>query len=413
MANSSQQSLSHGSGRGWIQRRVVPGWFIQPLPKKTQDPAYSNLLALFAGFTGAPNGVSSVEDWVKSRRPRDKRGITPSMNFCLLDGRDVTRFLPMARCIQLMEKVLLALQAGKATQPLRSITWLPDRRGLLGLMPAILEDPPIMGVKVLSVFPGNTGTPPDSHQGAVLLFETKTGHPLALVDATAITAIRTAAVSAVATRLMAREDAGSLALLGSGVQARTHLESILHVRRLHQVRVFSRNAAHARAFARRESRRHDLEVTAVAQAREAVNGADIVCTVSGASQPILQGDWLAPGTHINAVGACTPHARELDGTAVARSHMVTDRRESVFAEAGDLLLAIQEGAVSQDIQVGELGEILEGSLPGRSDPEEITLFESLGLAVEDLAAAYEVYERARKADGGTWMPWGGEWHGSD
>lgn len=351
---------------------------------------------------------------MREHRERVKRGITPSVNLCLLDGRDVARLLPMARCIQLMEGVLLALQAGKATQPLRSMTRLPDKRGLLGLMPAILEDPAIMGVKILSVFPENTGTQMGSHQGAVLLFETSSGRPLALVDAAAITAIRTAAVSAVATRLLAREDAGLLALLGSGVQARTHLQAILKVRRLRTVRVFSRNPAHAEAFARRESRRHDLEIMAVAKAREAVADADIVCTVSGASQPILKGDWLSPGTHINAVGACTPGARELDGTAVARSRLFTDRRESLFAEAGDLLLAIQEGAVCrEDVEVGELGEVLEGSRAGRSHNGEITLFESLGLAVEDLAAAYEVYERAQQEDGGTWIPWEGERHATD
>lgn len=316
----------------------------------------------------------------------------------------------MARCIELMEDVLLALQAGEATQPLRGITWLPDRRGLLGLMPAILEDPAIMGVKVLSVFPGNSGTPLDSHQGAVLLFETGTGRPQALVDAAAITAIRTAAVSAVATRLLAREDADCLALLGSGVQARAHLESILLVRRLRQVRVFSRNADHAHAFARRESLRYEVAVTAVAEAREAVEGADIVCTVSGASQPILMGDWLQPGAHINAVGACSPRARELDGAAMARASLFTDRSESVFAEAGDLLLAMEEGAVSRDVEVGELGQVLAGTLPGRGHLDEITLFESLGLAVEDLAAAHEVHERAREQDGGTLVSWGGERH---
>lgn len=259
---------------------------------------------------------------------------------------------------------------------------------------------PVAGVKVITVMPGNHAHGEESHQGLVLLFEQERGRPLALLDATAVTAIRTAAASAVATRALAREDAGDLALLGSGTQARSHLEAMSAVRRLRRVRVWSRNPESARRFAEMGSRGPGLTpeaIEAMPSAREAVEGADLICTVTAATEPVLQGDWIAPGAHVNAVGACTPRARELDGAAVARSRLFVDRRESALAEAGDFLLARSEGAVTDDHILGELGEVLEGRIPGRQSQEEITLFKSLGIAVEDLAAGRHVY---RKASGG-------------
>ncbi|MFQ5766881.1 MAG: ornithine cyclodeaminase family protein [Acidobacteriota bacterium] len=330
------------------------------------------------------------------------------INLHLFNHRDVARLLPMDRCISLMEEVMLALEKGRATLPLRSITWMKDRSGALGLMPAILDRPAVMGVKVISVFPGNSGTALESHQGAILLFEMEHGRPYALVDAAAVTAVRTAAVSAAATRILSREDAGQMALLGSGVQAETHLEAILSVRPLKKVRVFSRTASHAQAFARRASAKYDVEVAVAASAREAVSGAAILCTVTGSAEPLVLGEWLAPGAHINAVGACTPAARDLDGAAMARARIFTDRRESALAEAGDLLLAMQEKAIGADPVAGELGELLAGTVPGRTGPDQITLFESLGLAVQDLAAAHEVFTRGRRKGAGTAIPWGGE-----
>src|SRR5262249_55882816 len=202
------------------------------------------------------------------------------------------------------------------------------------------------GLKVITIFPGNEGSDFDSHQGAVLLFEADHGSLVAMIDASSITGIRTAAVSGAATRALAREDAGDLAILGSGVQAGTHLEAMTVVRRLRRVRVWSRHPASARAYAERESKRHGMRVEPMASAREAVSGADLICTTTAAKEPVLQGEWLAPGAHINAVGACFPATRELDTKAVLRSRLYVDRRESALNEAGDFLIPRKEGALS-------------------------------------------------------------------
>lgn len=313
----------------------------------------------------------------------------------ILGREEVERLLPMKECIDVMAEALSALARGDALQPLRQVHWLPDRRGLLGVMPGALWDGEgsVLGIKVITVFPGNHARGEETHLGSVLLFEAEMGKPLAILDAAAVTEIRTAAVSGLATRLLAREDAGDLALLGSGVQARSHLAALKEVRPLRRVRVWSRHPESARRFAAEESARHGLAVEAVATAREAVEGADLVCTVTSAREPVLEGAWLAPGTHVNAVGACTAVTREIDTEAVLRARILVDRRESALAEAGDLLIPMRAGEVGEDPIAGELGDVLVGLLPGRQSLREITLFKSLGLAVEDLAAARFVWRR--------------------
>ena len=320
----------------------------------------------------------------------------------------------MDACIDLMARALEATGRGGAVLPLRSMVAVPDGRGMIGLMPGYLDEPRGFGLKVVSIFPdnqrpGNHGTALDSHQGAVMLFDPEIGSPLAVVDAGSITAIRTAAVSGVATRALARDDAADLAILGSGVQAATHLAAMKHVRpgiAAGRIRVWSRDPAHARRFAEVQGRRHELAIEVAASARAAALGASLVCTTTAAREPILEGAWLAPGTHINAVGACVAAARELDAAAVARSRLVVDRRESALAEAGDFLLARREGAVGDDHIAGELGDVLLGRIPGRRSPAEITLFESLGIAVEDLAAARYLLDRAVATGAGVVVPFG-------
>jgi ornithine cyclodeaminase len=330
------------------------------------------------------------------------------MDFLVINGDDVRALLPMAQCMDLMSAALAALARGEATVPLRTAMWLPDRSGLLGLMPAHYAPAAVMGLKAVSVMPGNHGSPWDAHQGGVLLFETRHGRPLALVDASAITAIRTAAVSGVATRVLARPDAGDVAILGSGVQAMTHLEAMRTARRLRRVRIWSRTTEHAHAFVRRAGDVDGIRIEVVPSARAAVTGADLICTTTSAREPVLEGEWLAPGAHINAVGSSVRHARELDAAAVARSRLFVDRRESTLNEAGDFLLARAVGAVSDAHIVAELGEVLSGGAAGRTTPDEITLFESLGLGVEDVAAAHFVYEAALARGAGLRAPLGGE-----
>jgi alanine dehydrogenase len=294
---------------------------------------------------------------------------------------EVPKLLPMAECIPLMASTLEALARGETILPLRSILWLPERVGALGLMPGALLSERVLGLKAITLFPGNEGSPLDTHQGAVLLFEAEHGSLLAVIDATSITAIRTAAVSGFATRLLAREDAGDLAILGSGVQARTHLEAMLCVRRIRRARVTSRHPAKARAFAERESKRWGIPVEAVSTPREAVEGADLICT--------------------------TTSARELDTEAILRSRLYADRRESLTNEAGDFLIPKKEGAVSEDRIVGELGEASIGRVPGRRSAADITLFKSLGLAVEDVASAKHIYAKAKETGVGRFLELGG------
>jgi ornithine cyclodeaminase len=329
----------------------------------------------------------------------------------LLDAAAVRELLPIDECIEVMEKAFRAMAAHGAEMPLRSIVWNPEGSGGLGLMPAFLRsDEDLLGLKAVSFFPGNRGTPWESHQGVVLLFGPEHGEVTAIVDATEITSIRTAAVTGLATRLLAREDASDLAILGSGTQARTHLAAMASVRRLRRVRVWSPDGDQVRAFAERESRRHGIDVEPAPGAREAVAGADLICTVTSAREPVLFGEWLSPGTHVNAVGASVASVRELDAEAVARSRVFGDRRESTLAQAGDFVLARSEGRIGDDHLAGEIGDILSGKVPGRRSPDEITLFKSLGLAIEDLAAARHVARKAEEIGAGSRMHLGGLRH---
>jgi len=263
-------------------------------------------------------------------------------------------------------------------------------------------------VKVLTVFPVNHGTPIDAHQGAVLLFEADHGRLLAMLDATTVTAIRTAAVSAVATRLLAREDAEELAILGAGTQGRMHLEAMTIVRPVRRVRVWSRTTEHARALAQLARERFDLSAEVCSTPAHAVERASIICTTTASPTPVLEGSWLQPGAHVNAVGACIPTTRELDTDAVRRARLYVDRRESALAEPGDILVPLREGAITTEHIVAEIGELLleNGPRLGRHADDEITLFKSLGLAVEDLAAAHHVYGKAAASGAGAWIALG-------
>lgn len=298
----------------------------------------------------------------------------------------------MEAAIGLVERALADLASGRASMPVRSVFVKPDRSGVVGLMPGFLESPAAFGLKAVTVFPGNATRGIDSHQGAVLLLEPATGRPEALLEGGEITAIRTAAVSAAATRALAREDAAVLGVLGSGVQGRAHVEAIRLVRRIARVKMWSRSAAAARKAA------ESVGAEPVATAREAVEGADIVVTATAAREPVLERPWVADGTHINAVGACIPVAREIDSATVAASKLFVDSRDAAFVESGDVLFPIREGVVGESHVRAEIGAVLAGLRPGRESRSEITLFKSLGLAVEDVAAGSLVW-RAHRADG--------------
>ncbi|MEM8863856.1 MAG: ornithine cyclodeaminase family protein, partial [Chloroflexota bacterium] len=295
------------------------------------------------------------------------------MDVLILNHREVRQLLPMDECITALENAFVTLAKGDALQPLRWPMFLPDRSGLLGMMPGYVGgDINMLGIKTVSVMPGNHGTDYDSHQGTIMLFEKAHGVLKAIVDATEVTSIRTAAASGVATKLLAREDACDLAIIGSGVQARSHLTAMLAVRSIKRVRAFSPNRARLEAFAEWGLRTHQVDVEIEDDVRSAVEQADIICTTTSSATPVLLGEWIAEGAHINAVGSSIKSGRELDTAAILKSAMYVDWRESTINEAGDFLFPKHEGAIDDDHIVAELGEILIGTASGRASATQVT-----------------------------------------
>ena len=312
------------------------------------------------------------------------------MSVLILSEADVRAVLDMESCIEAMEDALAALARGELAMPLRTV-FRPPSEELLGLMPAYRGGTePLFSLKEIVIAPANSARGLDPHQGAVLLHEGETGVLRAVLNASAITEIRTAAVSAVATRLLARPGARRVAILGSGVQGRSHAEAMRAVVDDIELRVWSRTPAHAEALA--------LEAHALAceTVEEALADAEIVCTCTAAREPVVRLEWLSDGAHVNAVGSSVPSARELDAEVVAAASLFVDRRESTVNESGDWLGAVRELGLTADHIRAELGELLVGTHEGRRDDSELTLFESLGLAVEDLAAAALCVGRARE-----------------
>ena len=298
------------------------------------------------------------------------------MSMLVLSKHEVHELLDYDGCIAAMDEALRSLARGEVHQPLRPLVRPPGASSILGLMPVYRGGGrPLYALKTVAVVPDNPTRGLDPHQGTVSLFDGVTGRTLAVMNASPITAIRTAACSAVATRALAREDARDLAIVGAGHQAHAHLSALPRVRQFERIRIASRNPEHARTLAA------EVGAEAVESAEEAVRGADVVVTATNAAEPVLRREWLKAGAHVNAVGSCFPTARELDTATVAGSAFFTDRRESCEAEAGDYVIALAEGAIAAGHIRAELGEVLLGQHPGRQSAEEITVFESLGLAV--------------------------------
>ncbi|MCY4104290.1 MAG: ornithine cyclodeaminase family protein [bacterium] len=325
----------------------------------------------------------------------------------VLNHADVTELLAMDACIEAVEASFLAHGRNDVIQPLRPFVTLPEEAGILAMMPGYVGPLDAAGIKVITIFYTNHGTEYDSHQGAVMLFDTANGRLLTLADASSITAIRTAAASGVATRLLSNEKSSTLAIIGSGTQARTHVEAMLAVRPIETVRVWSRNGATAARFAGWAQRTFDVPTRFEADIRDALAGADIVCTTTSSNDPLVLEDLLAPGMHINAVGSSVSSARELDAGAMKRCRLYVDSRESALNESGDLILAVREGVIDEDHIVAEIGEVLDGRRPGRAGTEEITLFDSLGLAIQDIVAARLIYDRAVAEGRGAMVELGG------
>ncbi len=311
----------------------------------------------------------------------------------ILSHEDVKAVLQPAACAEAMADVLVANARGEAFVPLRMVAAPPAAQGFVGLMPgwrgAHGDERDAFALKAICMIPSNPSRGLDTHQGTVTLFDGETGVPTAILDASAVTEIRTAAVTAVATRTLARKDARTLAILGGGVQARSH--AIALADRFEEVRVFSPSFRF----------RPDGAVVA-SSAEEAVRGADVVVTATSSRDPVIKHEWLKAGAHVNAVGASMPSARELDVETVVASALFCDNRESLRNEAGEFQLAMRDGAIAGEEHVrGELGEVLAGLRPGRQSDEELTLFRSLGLAIEDLAAAQLAVSTASQQGLGT------------
>lgn len=307
-----------------------------------------------------------------------------------IDQEEVSRRLSYEVCIPIVRQAMTSLSKGETKQLLRSIIPLSEGR-LFGIMPGALGAHGAFGAKLISVFQGNFARGIQSHQGLIILFDPESGAPVCVLDAGQITAIRTAAASAVATDALARNDARHLTLLGYGEQAGTHARAVRQVRAIESIVVWGRSAERARAFAETMQRELSVPVTAAASVREAVAAADIVCTVTSAAEPILKGEWVRPGTHVNVVGSSHAGPVEVDSDLVVRSRFIADSRESVLNQGAEFLRAKAAGLIGDEHIVAEIGQVLAGEIDGRRSAEEITVYKSLGHVVQDLASAWALY----------------------
>ena len=311
----------------------------------------------------------------------------------LLSEKDVRAVVTMDDLIAAMETALIAFSTGAVAQPVRTVVDAGGR-GLLGVMPAYLPVPGALGAKLVTVFHGNTAAGLPTHLATILLLDPASGELVAILDGRYLTEARTAAVSAVSVDLLAHEQAATLAIIGTGVQGRSHLEAITRVRAIREIRVWSPTASSRAGFLRDMQPHTTAAIFDSPSAREAVAGMEIVVLATAAREPVIRSEWIADGTHICAVGACRPDQREMESPLVARARVFVDSRAGATSEAGDLIIPMQEGCFDTSHIRGELGELAAGSTPGRTSPHEITIFKSLGMAVEDVAAAHLAFVKA-------------------
>jgi ornithine cyclodeaminase/alanine dehydrogenase-like protein (mu-crystallin family) len=310
----------------------------------------------------------------------------------VIDRKEVAERLTYEVCIPIVRQAMIAFSQGETRQHLRSI--IPLAQGhLFGIMPGALGENAAFGAKLVSVYPENFNQGRQSHQGLVILFEPVTGEPVCVVHAGEITAIRTAAASAVATDALARADARLMAILGYGEQAATHARALKKVRDIRAVRVWGRSRPKAEDFCRRMGAELGIPFSAAADVQAAVSDADIVCTVSGAREPILKGSWVRPGTHLNLVGSSVAGPAEVDTDLVVKSRFIADSREGVLRQGAEFLRAKEAGAIDDSHIVAEIGQVLAGRIAGRTSDAEITVYKSLGHVVQDLASAWALYSQ--------------------
>ncbi len=318
------------------------------------------------------------------------------MDITILTGEDVRAALPISEAIELMKKAFMEFSAGKAVVPLRTHLNIEKHDGIALFMPSLLIDSEALAVKIVSVFPKNTDVGLATIHAAVVVLEPRTGQPLALLEGASLTAIRTGAATGAATDLLARKDAATVAIFGSGVQARTQLEAVCTVRPIKHVFVFSLDRPGTQAFCEEMSQvPHIPDKLEIAPSPiDAIRNADIICAATTSSTPIFPGDLVNPGTHVNAIGSFTPEMQEIDSALLLKARIIVDSREAVLAESGDLIIPIQQGLLDENDIYAELGEIVAGSCPGRTSEDQITVFKSVGLAIQDAMASSRALERA-------------------
>jgi ornithine cyclodeaminase len=322
----------------------------------------------------------------------------------ILNQHEVEGLLDLDRLIEALGPAMVELSAGRVSMPPRPVVQVRDWGGLLAAMPAFLGSAPILSTKLVTVFPENAARGLPSHQAVILVFDPRTGSPHAMMHGTAITTMRTAAGSALATRLLARPEARILAIVGTGVQARAHAKAIPRMRPIKEIRVVGRYQARALALAEEIARSLGLPAKALELGQEAFAGVDVICATTHSAEPVLKGAWLEPGVHVNSVGL-NANGRELDGEAVRRALVVVETRAAALAPApsgsNDLLWAIRDGLIGEEHIHAEIGELISGARPGRTAPDQITLYKSVGVAVQDAVAAHLVLEAAEQQGVGT------------
>lgn len=319
----------------------------------------------------------------------------------LLSETQVESLIDLDELIAALEQAHIQYSTGHAVMPVRLVVPMPSIQGRITSMPGYLNDDKALGMKIVTYFQNNSKQGLPAILATIMLFSAETGRMIAAMDGSCITAIRTACASAMATRILAKGQTPVLGVLGAGVQARAHIQALARVRRLEKIKIYSPSGVSAGAVAKDLAPEVEAAIEVATSAEEAVRDADLIVTVTTAREPILQLPWLKPGVHINAVGSHRPDLREIDGATLARARIVVDSREAIMAECGDILLAIKERSITQDDIHAEIGEILAGSKAGRSDANTITLYKSVGIAIQDVAAANLVYQKALERGVGT------------
>lgn len=319
----------------------------------------------------------------------------------ILSEKEVRALLEIEELVSVLEKAHVEFSTGKVVMPVRLVVPLPQIKGRITSMPAYLGEANALGIKIISYFQENPKQGLPAILATISLYGTDTGKPLVVMDGAYITAVRTACASAMATKALANEKTPVLGVVGAGIQARTHIRALSKVRQIERVLIYSPSGRSAPLVKQELEGEIGIDITVVDSVEAAVREADLIATVSTAPDPILNGAWLKPGVHINAVGSHRPDLREIDPATIKRSSVFVDSREAIQSECGDILLAIKDGVITMEHVRAEIGEVLAGAKQGRSRPDEITMYKSVGIAVQDVATAQLVYQRALERNVGT------------